>query len=151
MGGINKRHTRGEAMTQIVHWKDIVGKDFLNEFEKITRSILSAHNVGRPESDVLGKLDASVQEKYEMKRDLMRKCGYEIRGKYLFSWHGWYTSCLERGELRFKTTAHPDGRKYISITTFLDWKKGYDLDQAVEEYYDTKDIQKVADDFIHED
>jgi hypothetical protein len=142
-------------MTKMVHWKNIVGKEFLEEFIKTTRSIVIADKNNQPASVVLNKLPSDVQDKYDMKRNQMRKCGYEDRKDVSTTlWHGWYLAYLDGNEVKFHCTAMKEDREYIELTTFLEWKRMGNVDEEIDRYYEAqKTIKKVAnsDYFPHED
>lgn len=128
-------------MINLVYWKDVVGKKFLEEFVKATKGIILARKNDQPESVVLNKLSLEGQDKYRMKRNQMRKCGYE--GKKDTSnilWHGWYSSYIENGELRFLCTVPKEERKYIALPTFLEWKKMGNIEDDIDQYYRDKDF-----------
>jgi len=123
-------------MTYIVHWKDVVGKEHLETFIKVERAIIAAQRmqIQDPVEVVRKKLnDDEAMEMWAEKRRYMRKCGYEVDGK-IIRWLGWYTSYLESGEVKFKTTADRN-RKYISMNEFLEFKRNYDHAALENDYY----------------
>lgn len=135
-------------MINVVHWRDIVGKEFLDEFTKISRSIAIAQENEKSPSIVIDKLNADVREKYQMKHDLMRKCGYEDRkDPSPVIWHGWRSPYRDGQEVKFWCTAPREERKYIALTTFLEWKRMGNIGDEIDLYYEAQDlIQKVAND-----
>lgn len=108
-------------MVHIVHWRDIVGKDFIEQFITITRNIMTMEINNRPHADAFKKISVDVRHEYEAKRDVMRFAGYE-ETKYGWKRHGWYTAYLERNEVKFHCTALPSDCKRIPLGSFITWK-----------------------------
>lgn len=137
-------------MINVVHWKDVVGKEFLPEFIKIMRAIIAVEMKDPPESAsvVLNKLSDETRENYKTKRALMRKCGYlDRKDPSPYIWHGWYRPYFDRDEVKFLCTAPKEERRYIALPTFLEWKRVGNIDDEMDRYYETQDlIQKVAND-----
>ena len=119
-------------MTQIVHWKNIVGEDNLDTFTKMQKAIIFAERSGQTEADVFAKMKDREDDiaMWKEKRSLMRFCGYDAHGKRI----GWYKAYLDGGELKFKTTAH-EGRVYVSLSKFLDMKRLRQQDADEADYY----------------
>jgi len=126
--------------TAVVHWKDIVGQENLEMFIRIERAILKAQQIQSQDCVAAVKKTLNDDEAMEMwaeKRRYMRKCGYEVDGK-IIRWLGWYTSYLEGGEIKFKTTAPPD-RKYITLKAFLDFRQKLEHNAIEDAYYDKQE------------
>jgi len=117
-------------MINIVHWKNVVGKDKLDTFTGIQMAVTLGESKGIDELETLnraiksGKATEDDIEMWREKRRLMRKCGYEYDGK-IIRWHGWYVAVVEKGELRFRGTAN-DLRIFIPMNEYLEWLKGQD-------------------------
>jgi len=130
----------------IVHWRDVVGEKNIDDFIKIEKAVIFASRTGisDPVAYVRKKLNSDeIFEMWQAKRYLMRKCGYEVNNK-IVKWHGWYDSYLDRDELKFKTTA-PPGREYISLNSFLEFKREYEQEVLEDSYYANK---HAADEYI---
>jgi len=119
-------------MTQIIHWKGIVGEENIDTFTKIQKAIIFAERNRQTENDVFAKMKDREDdiEMWKTKRRLMRFCGYDGDNKKL----GWYRGYIDGNELKFSTTATPD-RKYISLPHFLDMKKQLQQDADEADYY----------------
>jgi hypothetical protein len=103
----------------IVHWKDVVGHDFYNEFARIAKMLIAA---GRSEYEMdmaIKSVDPALMEQYGTVRDKMRFCGYEYRDNGLITFHGWFRGYFEGGQLKFRSTTDPNLRKYINYAQFL--------------------------------
>ncbi|MCX8022784.1 MAG: hypothetical protein N2745_08440 [Syntrophorhabdaceae bacterium] len=107
------------SIVKIVHWKDIVGKENLESFMRIEKAIIMAERNNLDVQEVFRRLKdrEGELEMWKQKRFLMRYCGYDEEHRR----YGWYLSYLDRGEVKFKTTAPPD-REYITLTEFLDYR-----------------------------
>jgi hypothetical protein len=129
-----------EVVMKIVHWKDIVEKNFgtVSEFEKITKSILFCERADMPVKTAFKDVPLDKQEAYDKTRWLMRNSGYEVKGKMIIS-HGWYSGYIEKDVLKFLCTA-PQSREYITIPQYMDWKESQGVEDMVDEYYQTRDI-----------
>lgn len=138
-------------MTNIVRWQEVVGKDYLNEFERISKAIVFSRvkdPVTGPQT-VLNKLKDDERERYDVKRDQLRRCGYEEDGKILRN-HGWYSAFLDNGILKFTTTAKD--RNYISMNKYIEWKRGMSIEEDQKRYYAVRPVVKrVMKEFDHED
>ncbi len=113
----------------IVHWKELVQHYFGDEqlFEKITRAILYCHRSDTPVSKAFDKLDIDIQEKYDLTRWHMRK-------------HGWHSGYIERDVLKFLCTVPVQDRSYISLSAYINAIKDAELDEMIDDYYNTKKI-----------
>ena len=131
-------------MTQIVHWKNIVGEDNLDTFTKMQKAIIFAERSGQTEADVFVKMKDREDnvEMWKTKRKLMRFCGYDNKGKKV----GWFKAVLDGNELKFLTTAH-EGRVYITLSSFLDMKRERQQDADEADYYG--ETQKLIKDLAH--
>lgn len=149
--GTNTR--RGDNdMVKIVHWQNVVGKDYAQEFEKTTVALVFAKLKDQVmgAQSVLNKLKDDDRERYDSKRGQLRRCGYEEDGKIIRR-HGWYMPYLDKGQLRFNTTADLD-REYISMNQYIEWNKGMSLEDDINRYYDEKPVVKyVLNEFDHEE
>lgn len=118
-------------VVRIVNWRDVVGKDFLDEFDRITRNIMGAEANNLPPESAWRKVSIEARKEYRTKRDVMRFCGYE---ETRFGWrrHGWYTPYLWRNELRFTCTAEAKDRQYIQLGAFISWKN-YNIIDRIED------------------
>lgn len=128
-------------MVHIVHWRDMVGKDFIEQFITLTRSIMTMEINNRPYEDAFKKMGVEVRRDYETKRNVMRFSGYE-ETKFGWKRHGWYTAYLERNEVKFHCTAPESERKYIALGNFITWKN-YNI--AALEEYDNSDFEREVD------
>ena len=119
-------------MTQIVHWKNIVGEDNLDTFTKMQKAIIFAERSGQTEADVFAKMKDRQDdiEMWKTKRRLMRFCGYAGMGKHV----GWYRAYIDGNELKFMTTAGSD-RVYISLSKFMDMKRQQQQEADEADYY----------------
>jgi len=131
-------------MTQIVHWKNIVGEDNLDTFTKMQKAIIFAERSGQTEADVFVKMKDREDnvEMWKTKRKLMRFCGYDNKGEKV----GWFKAVLDGNELKFLTTAH-EGRVYITLSSFLDMKRERQQDADKADYYG--ETQKLIKDLAH--
>jgi len=124
----------------IVHWKDVVGNSFLEKFIEIAKYIFFMNKQLNSSEDLKRGLNKNFTpeeiDTYISKRDLMRVAGYYQDGRVV-RWLGWFNAYVDSGELKFKTTANPD-RQYITFSQFLDFKKGFDIDNIEERYYTTR-------------
>lgn len=118
----------------IVHWKDVVGGDFMEKFTEISRDLILCNEKELPEETVLKKLSLEVRREYKTKRDIMRFCGWEDRERYWFK-HGWYTAYLSKNMLQFHCTAEQERRRYITMGQFISWKTRY-VESITEGGYD---------------
>jgi len=119
-------------MTQIVHWKNIVGEDNLDTFTKMQKAIIFAERSGQTEADVFAKMKDREDdiEMWKTKRRLMRFCGYDGQNKHV----GWHKGYLDGAELKFMSTA-PDGRIYIPLPKFMEMKHQRQQDADEADYY----------------
>lgn len=119
-------------MTQIVHWKNIVGEDNLDTFTKMQKAIIFAERNNQSEIDVFAKMKDREDdiEMWKTKRRLMRFCGYDGDNKKL----GWFKAYIDGDEFKFMTTAEP-GRVYISLSDFMDMKRQRQQDADEADYY----------------
>lgn len=126
---------------KIVHWRDVVSKNFgdMKEFDRITRNILYCTRSDLPIKQAFKEVAISLQELYDKTRWMMRHCGYEIRGKDMYR-HGWYSSYIEKDELKFFCTVPAGERSYITIAQFADLQNSQGLDNMIDEYYNTRPI-----------
>lgn len=126
-------------MVHIVHWRDVVGRDFLEQFITITRNIMFTEVNNRPYEDAFKKISLEVRHNYETKRDVMRFTGYQ-ETRYGWRRHGWYTPYVERNEIKFHCTAPASERNYMTLGSFINWKQNYTASL----------IDPVEQDFIYE-
>lgn len=123
-------------MTYIVHWKDITG-NFTDRFVEIMKFLLY-RSKQVPFEKASTEAQSRFGEDYKnfcYKFKLLEHAGYRQEGKLLyFNSIGWYSPYLERGELKFKTTAPPD-RKYISLREYLEYRQKREQDAYEAEYY----------------
>ena len=127
-------------MTNIVHWKDIVAKNFgdIKEFEKITRGMLYCSRSDQSIKEAFKGVSVEKQEAYDKTRWFMRHCGYELVGNVVVS-HGWFTAYIDKDDLKFMTTARAP-MTYITIPQYVDWQQSQGLDDMIDEYYQAKDL-----------
>lgn len=113
--------------TFIVPWREIVGKDYMEQFTKMTKAWVFANRDPVAQAGVLKKFTPEEWEEYDKKRYFMRFCGYAMDGE-ITRRHGWNDPYLEKGELRFKCTARREDRRTISWHTFIEWRNTHDKD-----------------------
>lgn len=114
-------------MTYIVHWKDVVEKNF-GSLERFKGIIL----------DGVNKLSQEEKSLYDKTRWFMRRCGYEERGKEIIRTHGWFTPYYEDGELKFMCTADKTDRTLITLPQYMEYWTNKDLANMEDEYYNTQ-------------
>lgn len=130
---------------KIVHWKEIVGNDFLDKFTKVSKALIFAYEKNISYEAIIKKEKVDDWQKYAEIRSRMRKCGFED-GK----WLGWYLPYLKGSEVKFKTTA-PPGRIYISMREFIAYKQGLDQGRIEDEYYNVEAMGVEYSGFVHEE
>lgn len=113
-----------------VHWKDIIGKDFMQRFIDMVKAEQYLNHKGLPWSTMADKFGLDDLQKYSEKRSFMRL-------------HGWFKSYMENGELRFMSI-HPIDRKYISLSQYLTARDAQRMADDEEEYYSVKDAVRAA-------
>jgi hypothetical protein len=112
---------------KIVRWTEIVGKDFIDVFKKIVMAEIYMGNISI--DDIIKKFGNDEWNKYKIKRDIMRECG-------------WYISFYKKsGELDFGSIYPPEEREYISMNEYIEGKRAErivrEIDKAVNEYENT--------------
>lgn len=133
-------------MNYIVHWSDVVG-DFIDTFSRIAKAEYYANQKHPANSEAMTReaykhFSDEDKDEYNKKRHYMRNCGYTKDG-YVIRWLGWFGVPTLQGEtLKFKTTADPDRRKYISLREFLEYKQGQEGVADEDEYYARQDIER---------
>jgi hypothetical protein len=127
-------------MIRLVHWKDIVGKDFLERFTSISKDLYFAKKrdqSGASYATELKKISEDDIEKFRKARSFMRHCGYEIKGKNYYD-RGWFGfPIVESGNISFRYMADDptDGVEFISLSSFLSLKHNLEQDYVENEYY----------------
>jgi hypothetical protein len=111
----------GTGKAFIVHWREIVGEDFLDEFCRIAKALVYA-----PDQDAVDKImeakTEDVREHYKRVRRRMMRCGYYIDALARDLYHecGWNDAYLNRaGEVCFHTYGAPVGG-LISMRSYMD-------------------------------
>ncbi|MDD3807373.1 MAG: hypothetical protein PHE86_04980 [Candidatus Marinimicrobia bacterium] len=102
----------------IVHWRDIVGDEFIDTFKSIVKFILVAEQKSLSDdainSGLLKNYTIEQIELYRSKIRQMKKCGYYFDSMKIIKELGWFRPYLNhQGKVKFMTTASPDSRKYI--------------------------------------
>ena len=64
----------------------------------------------------------------------------EQAGKHIITEHGWYTAYLDGEGLAFKCTIPQETRKLITLAQYIEWQQNNSLEDAAEEYYETRGI-----------
>jgi hypothetical protein len=127
-------------MIKLVHWQEIVGKDFLERFISISKGLYFAKKrdqSGAAYAAELKKISEADLEMFRKKRSFMRHCGYEIKGKNYYD-RGWFGfPILEGHETKFRYMADDpsDGVEFISLSSFLSLKHNLEQDYVENEYY----------------
>lgn len=131
-----------DVMAYIVHWKDIATKHYgdIDEFERITKDLIFCARTGKNPKEAFKGITLEKQAAYEKTRYLMRHAGYEQTGKHIITEHGWYTAYLDGEGLAFKCTIPQETRKLITLAQYIEWQQNNSLEDAAEEYYETRGI-----------
>ena len=139
----------------IVHWKEIVGDEFMPKFTEISKGLFFADQQGPLEwKGVAKKAGEDDWQKFGEAHWKLRKCGYEVKDDTGVN-YGWFRAYLEHdGTMKMKTTA-PPGREYISLSQYLSWKQDHEQGVIEDRYYaevdKAKRIVMNPDYFPHED
>jgi len=165
-------------MINIVHWKDVVGKNNIEKFISIQIGVTLAcqknPNSDRAELEALkkaissGKITEDDVEMWHKKRHSMRVCGYEKYDSKSIYWHGWSSPKIVNGELQFvinTTQKYPES--HIEFITMNEWiefengmqigeKKQYNVTSIVKQtgwkmQHETKPRADIDDTFVKEE
>lgn len=131
-------------MIQIVHWKDVIGKEKLDKFTNIQKGVTIAAAKGIDETEALSRAKVAPQdiEMWQEKRQMIRRCGYEYIGKKITRIHGWYIPVVEGGELYFRGTADPARREFITMNAYLNWLKTDESQEGIKKQYNITPLVK---------
>ncbi len=130
-------------MIKIVHWKEIVGQEFLDKFVKISRDLYFAAKKGRYEEELKKIADADL-ELFRKKHSFMRHCGYEIKDRFYHE-RGWFGFPIVEGkEIKFRYSADREQAvEYISLPAFLNLKRNLEQDSVENEYYQKAEPEEL--------
>lgn len=110
---------------KVVHWKDIVGKDFMKKFIDMVKAEQYLTHKNLSWNTMADKFGLDDLQKYTEKRSIMRR-------------HGWFEAYLEDGEIMFMSIYPVGERNYISLAQYLNAREAERIAQDEEEYYSTK-------------
>jgi len=124
-------------MKDVVFWKDVVGKEFLDRFIEIATAEYYTAIKDIPFATLYKKYNETEMENYHRKRALMRS-------------HGWFQSYLSRSdELKFMSIYPIKERHYVSVSQYLAGKQADRIAADEEEYYRGQEALKKMIPYAH--
>ncbi len=126
------------SVVKIVHWKTLVGADFIRQFEDIEKSIAEKEWVGLPTEtimkDVRKAVGPDIFEEWAKKRAQLRFCGYEIENK-LYYRTGWYEPGIDSGELYFRAIVRDPAGAILQFVSLESHHADQDVVRRIDEQY----------------